>query len=228
MVNHGVSQNGGWMPKQYQLKKRAERQEETRRRIIRAAIELHAAGDASISSLARRAGVGRVTVYRHFPDEGSLAIACTAAYFEEHPFPDAAPLLEVRDPEARLRAGLEELYQYYADNEPMLTAAERDVVEHPVLIEALAPHMAPLERMRDVLAAGWPVATSNQTVIASAIGHALAFTTWRSLARDQGLSRTQSVELMTTMLVGGRAYAASQLPAVEQPTKASRPARSDA
>jgi AcrR family transcriptional regulator len=203
------------MPRTYQLKRRAERQQETRRRIIEAAIELHAAGDDSIASLARRAGVGRVTVYRHFPNERSLAVACTTAYFEAHPFPDPTSLADVRDPGTRLRLGLERLYQYYADNEPILLAGERDVAAHPVLVEALAPQLAALEAMRKVLSAGWPDAKVGSTVIVSAIGHALAFATWRSLARDQGLTRTQGVDLMVALVAGGREITASRLPALD-------------
>jgi AcrR family transcriptional regulator len=211
------------MPRTYQLKRRAERQQETRRRIIEAAIELHAAGDDSIASLARRAGVGRVTVYRHFPDEPSLVLACTTSYFEAHPFPDPTSLADVREPGTRLRLGLERLYQYYADNEPILLAGERDVAAHPVLVEGLAPQLAALEAMRKVLSAGWPETKGGSPVIASAIGHALAFATWRSLARDQGLTRPQAVDLMVALVAGGREVVASRLPRLdERPVSPSR------
>ncbi len=75
----------------YTLKRRAERQDETRRRIVDAAIELHQTigpTATTISEIAQRAGVGRVTVYRHFPDEPTLARACSGQYFERHPAPD--------------------------------------------------------------------------------------------------------------------------------------------
>ena len=79
------------MARPYQLKRRAERQEMTRRRIIEAAIELHQTiGPAAttVSEIAERAQVGRVTVYRHFPDELTLARACSGLYFTRHPAPD--------------------------------------------------------------------------------------------------------------------------------------------
>jgi len=75
----------------YQLKRRAARQDQTRQRIIEAAIELHQTiGPAAttLSEIAERAQVGRVTVYRHFADEPTLARACSGQYFERHPFPD--------------------------------------------------------------------------------------------------------------------------------------------
>jgi len=72
------------MAREYKLKRRAESQDETRQRIVEATIALHqTVGPAAttISDIAERAGVGRVTVYRHFPDEPTLspAAACTSS-----------------------------------------------------------------------------------------------------------------------------------------------------
>ena len=58
--------------RKYELKKRAERQDETRQRIVEATVALHeelGPAQTSISKIAERAGVRRSTVYRHFPDE---------------------------------------------------------------------------------------------------------------------------------------------------------------
>ena len=49
-----------------------------------------------------------------------------------------------------------------------------------------------------------PAATARRRVRA-AIGHALDFRTWRSLARGQGLSRGQAVELMARMVAAAGA-----------------------
>ena len=38
----------------------------------------------------------------------------------------------------------------------------------------------------------------------AAIGHALAFTTWRSLALDEGLDDAQAVELMVRLAAASR------------------------
>jgi AcrR family transcriptional regulator len=67
-------------PRKYELKRRAVHQERTRQRIVEAALELHGTvGPArtTISAIAERAGVRRMTVYRHFPDERALFEACT-------------------------------------------------------------------------------------------------------------------------------------------------------
>src|SRR5437764_14629185 len=104
------------MGRSYQLKRRAERQDQTRQRIIEAAIELHQTiGPAAttVSEIAERAEVGRVTVYRHFPDEPSLARACTGQHFKRHPFPDPDRWRDVTHPVEPLRTGLGEAYAYH-------------------------------------------------------------------------------------------------------------------
>src|SRR6185369_1888905 len=102
---------------------RADKQHGTRRRIVDAALELHETvgpARATITEIAKRAGVSRVTVYRHFPDELSLLQACTGTYNIEHPPPDPSGLAAIADPQQRLEAALTGLYAYYAENEPML------------------------------------------------------------------------------------------------------------
>ena len=66
--------------RRYTLKRRAELQAETRQRIVDAAVALHSSvGPAAttISAIAEHAGVERLTVYRHFPDELTLLRACS-------------------------------------------------------------------------------------------------------------------------------------------------------
>ena len=80
-------------PRTYQLKRRAERQDQTRQRIVDAAIALHTTvGPAwtTVSAIAERAGVQRHTVYSHFPDERALGLACSGCYVERSPLPDAS------------------------------------------------------------------------------------------------------------------------------------------
>ncbi len=81
------------MTRKYELKRRAERKAETRRRIVEATVALHTSdGPArtTISAIADRAGVERHTVYAHFPDERALFDACSAHWASLHPFPDSA------------------------------------------------------------------------------------------------------------------------------------------
>jgi AcrR family transcriptional regulator len=193
------------MPRTYELRRRAERQAETRQRIIEATVELHATlggGRTTISDIAERAGVERATVYRHFPDEQTMFAACTGHFLAQHPPPDPAPWLEIADPAARLRRGLTEVYAYRRRTERMADRTDRDLPDLPALRAALAPTFAHWARIRDVLATGWATAPERELLVARVIGHALAFSTWRSLVREQGLDEAQAVAAMAAMVCG--------------------------
>jgi AcrR family transcriptional regulator len=189
--------------RKYELKRRAERQEATRQRIVEAAVELHqtvGGAQATISAIAARAGVERLTVYRHFPDERALVTACTGHYLAQHPLPDPTPWQQVDEPEDRFRTGLAEVYAYHRRTEQMFTHAAHDMEDVPVLRELLAPMFAHWRRMRDILARGWGDDPQPHAQVLAAIGHALDFRTWRSLVREQGLDDAQAVELMVGMV----------------------------
>src|SRR5262247_1310204 len=97
------------MTRTYTLKRRAEQQAQTRRRIVEAAVDLHSSvGPAltTFSMVAERAGIQRHTLYAHFPDERSLYLACSGLAMERDPLPDAKPWREIEDRPERLRAGL--------------------------------------------------------------------------------------------------------------------------
>jgi AcrR family transcriptional regulator len=111
------------------LKTRAERQRETRRRIIEATVALHeevGPANTTVAEIARRAGVQRLTVYNHFPDEAELFAACQRRYLAEYPPPDLGPALALEDPHARTQAVLEALYGSYREGEPMTSKVLRD------------------------------------------------------------------------------------------------------
>ena len=183
------------MSRPYELKRRAERQDETRQRIVEATIELHQTiGPAAttISEIAERAQVGRVTVYRHFPDEATLSRACSGQYFERHPFPDPDRWRAIADPEERLRTGLRETYAYHRATEAMISHALADARDHPVM----APYHAHWQRAAEILAGGLRTRGRRRTLQRAGIALALSFDTWRTLAREQPLSDGQAVELM--------------------------------
>jgi AcrR family transcriptional regulator len=188
------------MRRRYTLKRRAEARDETRDRIVRAAIELHAQGPASITAIAARARVGRMTVYRHFPQEDSLILACTSTVFEERPLPDPDQWTAIADPTARLGVALNVLYSYYADMAALLASAEANTAGHPGLAKAFAPFDAALDRIRQALRQGWTVDASPGSLLAGVIGHATAFATWRSLIQDQGLTPRQASEAMIRLV----------------------------
>jgi AcrR family transcriptional regulator len=182
------------MARKYELKKRAESQEETRRRIVEAAIELHRTrGPArtTLSDVARLAGVQRHTLYRHFADERALGFACSGAYADANPPPDPEPWLLIRDPQERLRAGLAEIYDFFARNEQMLGSILRDAEVDPITRELFQLRFAAIERIHAVLAEG----IRGRKRLA-ALDLALDFHTWRRLVRQSDLPQREAVELM--------------------------------
>jgi AcrR family transcriptional regulator len=185
----------------YRLGKRAERQAGTRRRIVEAAIELHTTIGplaTTVSAIAERAGVERLTVYRHFPDDKALYAACTAHYLSLHPPPDPRSWSEVRDPGERLRRALTEQYAWFADNERRQASIIRDI--EAIRARGALPDRPPFEGPAvDVLSAGWGTRGRARDRLRSAIGHALSFYTWRSLEREQKFSRGDAVDLMVAL-----------------------------
>src|SRR3954471_15469822 len=100
----------------YRLGKRAHSRDETRRRIVEAAVDLHCTvGPArtTISQIAERAGVQRHTYYAHFPDERSLFLDCSALAMERGPLPDIEQLLILEPGAERVRRGLELFYAWF-------------------------------------------------------------------------------------------------------------------
>ena len=196
----------------YELKKRAERQQETRLRIARATLELHEILGPALttrSAIAERAGVTRPTVYSHFPDELSLGKACSSLELSDNPLPDPGRWEEIADPEERMRAALGDLYAYFRRREGLWANILRDQemaldADDPEAREADAEIMGPIfahwERMRETLAAGWGSAEAYPRLRLGAIGLALDFQAWRAMARTQGLSDEQAIELMVGMV----------------------------
>ena len=183
----------------YRMQRRAEAQEETRRRITEAAVELHGTvGPArtSISALAERAGVRRSTVYRHFADEESLFAACSAHWAMRNPPPDLGAWAAVPDPAERLDRALCELYEYYGRVAYMLDNVIRDAEAVPALRAAGAARHAYLAAARDVLMKGRGARGRARARVRAAIGHAVDYATWRSLVREQGLRDDDAVALM--------------------------------
>jgi AcrR family transcriptional regulator len=189
-------------PRKYQKKRRAEQEAETRQRIVEAMVDLHReVGPArtTISAIAERAGVERLTVYRHFPDERSMFEACTTHYATVVPQPDPAEWAEVAEPAERLRAALLAFYDYYRRAEDVLTHAARDVPQLPALAEVLRPWQEFAGGVRKELVEGWGASGKARTRLAATVSHALRFETWLSLARAEGLTDAEAADLMVTL-----------------------------
>ena len=191
--------------RKYELKQRAREMDDTRRRITEAAVELHGTVGPSrttISAIADRAGVQRHTVYRHFPTDADLFVACSSHFNAEHPRPALEPWREIDDPRKRLFRALDEMYSYYEHTGSMYVNIFRD----EPLVEAIGPRLAAfrtyLADAAAILAAGWRVLGRRRRLVDAALAHVLAFETWRSLTGDGGLTRSEAVELAVGLVDG--------------------------
>jgi len=185
------------MARTYTLKRRAESQADTRRRIVEAAVELHTrVGPARTTwtMLAEAAGVQRHTLYAHFPDERSLLLACSGLAFERDPPPDPAPLAAIPDPDARLRAGLGALYAWFERNAELNASVLRDAEVHPIVREIAEGQTIPLMTAYAAMLGDGRSAGQRRM-----LGLALSFFTWRTLVQDSdGPTSAQAAEAMAS------------------------------
>jgi len=191
------------MPRKYEMKRRAERVRETRRRIAEAAMELHrTVGPArtTVSAIAEKAGVQRHTYYAHFPELKDLYQACMGHYVERNPVPEPSSWADIADAEERLRVALSEVYAYYSGNEPMVSNVLRDAALDPIVQEIMVPFDQYWETVRDVIADAFEASGERHEELLGAIALAQDFQTWRTLVRQQELSQDRAVELVVGMV----------------------------
>jgi AcrR family transcriptional regulator len=186
----------------YRKKRRAELEAETRRRITESAVELHGTlgpSRTSMSAVAERAGVRRSTLYRHFPDEQALFAACSSHWAASNPLPDLEAWAAIEDPDERLRTALEEQYAFYRRTRRMLENLFRDEA-------TVAPVKKTFARFRGYMAAARATVLRGRgnasKRVQAAVGHALLFSTWRSLTVEQGLDDSQAADLMCRLVAG--------------------------
>jgi AcrR family transcriptional regulator len=184
----------------YELKERAKKQEQTRRRIVEATVALHEeVGPArtTVAEIARRAGVQRLTVYTHFPDEHALFGACSGHFIAQNPPPDPRPWASVDDPRDRIRTALRETHAWFHRARPMLTNIERDVELLPALRDVVSAGRAPRDAaVREILSAGWNVRGARRRRLLAAIGLATSLGAWEQLTAEEELSAEEAVEVL--------------------------------
>lgn len=190
--------------RRYKLKQRAAQQELTRDRIVEATMALHeelGPRETTVSAIAERAGVQRLTVYRHFPDDHTLFQACTARWLERNRPPHPEQWREVEEPTARVRAALTAVYGYYRRTARMWIVSHRD--EHQV--EALQRPMEAfrdyLKGVRDDLLGAWSKSASQSEWLRVSIDHALEFSTWQSL-HSKGLDDADAAAMVARWISG--------------------------
>lgn len=191
--------------RKYTKTRRAEQQDGTRARIVEATVKLHEAlgpAQTSIKAIAEAAGVQRLTVYRHFPDDASLFDACASRYMELHPPPDPAAWTDIADPAERSAVALLAFYRYYRTTEKMWRGVYRDLGHVAAIGVPLGRFERYLDEMAADLARGWPLPGASKALKLT-LRHALRFPTWQSLA-SSGLKDAKITALVRAWLSGLR------------------------
>jgi AcrR family transcriptional regulator len=187
----------------YRMQRRAESQHQTRLRIIESAVALHGTlgpSRTSISAVAAHGGVRRSTVYRHFADEAALFDACTAHWADANPPPHLDAWSAIASPDERLGVALGELYAFYRQTELMLDNLFRDETTMPLVQERFAAFRGYLQAARDTLMAGRRLRGAARRPTQAALGHAISFSTWKSLVREQQLADADAVILVRALV----------------------------
>lgn len=205
LVNRSVYSTAHSMSKKrsYVLKQRAESQEATRERIVEAAMELH--GElgpraTSISAIAERAGVQRLTVYRHFPTEADVFAACSSHFMMLNPPPDATQWRMESNPIQRARIAITAFHEYYAETAYMWKRVLDDERSVSALTNPIGQYRQMIIDIADDLATAFK-AGRRRRMLAATLEHALFFPTWFDLD-SRGLGNREKASLALAWIAG--------------------------
>lgn len=186
-------------PRKYELGKRTEAIEETRRRIIDATFDLHREKGVvatSLQDVAERADVALRTVYNHYPTIDDLVAGCTNRVISllSPPTPEIFGGLDTF--QERMRRLVEELFAMYERGSAMIEVARCEQIE----VAGLADYVASEAAMREELVreALRPFKPHGRTVREAT---ALAdFYVWKAITQ-QNLTTRQAVDVIHRSLV---------------------------
>ena len=137
-------------------------------------------------------------MYNHFPDMASLIRVCTEHGMRETGTPTPEAWVHIADPAARLERALDDMYSYYRRNSSVLRSVLRDL-GMMIQVGGVEPFLERMGALFGALAAGWPGDGRSQHLRAAAIGHAMAYDTWRSFA-DNDVADADILALMVQMV----------------------------
>jgi len=152
----------------------------------------------TMGQIAKRAGVERVTLYRHFGDERSLQRAAAQYCFARFPPPRPDGLAKLTDPFERATKALDELYAHWELMAPLVRPILRDADVAPERI-SLQTRDRYVEALRAAALGAFPARARRRPQLREAIRHAFDFRTWDSLERG-GFSRRRAVGLMVRLV----------------------------
>ena len=95
-----------------------------------------------------------------------------------------------------MQRALREVYRWYEEVEPDVALFIRDAASSSSVAAQWEEWAGGLRRLADSLAA----ALGGSRAVRAAVGHALAFETWRSLIRHEGLTAERAVRAMSSFV----------------------------
>ncbi len=189
-------------PRKYTMDKRRAAVEETRQRILEAALALHSEKGifgTSWQDIAHRADVSVGTVYKHFPSLDELVPACGQLVYAitRPPSLEDAPQIfaEANSLQERLGRLIEELFAFYERGAPYI---ETDFQERrlPAVVEWEAYMRATIAGLvREALVFAEPDEHTVQSVSAL-----LDFSTFKSFL-DRDIQKEQAAKTMSEVLL---------------------------
>lgn len=139
----------------------------------------------TVTAIADLAGVSRVTVYNHFPNDAELIEACSTHWASRNPFPAPEAWRAIADPDERAEAALIDLYTWYRRTEDMMGKVLRDAPLVPALGALMEERWwGYLALVVEVLAEGREVPKRRWPAARAALRLAVDFATWKALTRE--------------------------------------------
>lgn len=174
------------MPRRsYSMQRRAALEGDTRERIVRATVALHARHGAlgtSYAMIAKRAEVAPQTVYNHFPELGALFGACTGHVLDRAPALDATTFRAGRTAAARLRLLAKAVFARHDFLGPWMRVGWHEAALNPELRAALAQRDVDL---RQLIAAAVGPDREPSAAFVDAAFVLLDYPAWHQLTRNR-------------------------------------------
>ena len=182
------------------MTRRASAAARTRRRIIEATLELHGEQGIAATSwddIAKRAGVGVGTAYRHFPSLDELIPACGEITRQVLALPDPRAVFEPGDaPAERIERLVREAFAIYERGAPQLRAIRNEPGVHQNVAQAGEEVEASLAALVDAAVEPFEVGAADRALVRAMVD----LNTWEAM-RAQGLGHAEAVTATAEMLV---------------------------